>query len=148
MFQRSRGYKLKSFFSSKHSRNLESKSARCLSWLFDRSLHGSTQAPSIANTPLRLSTRSPGLSAYRLHTTFRLLPLLQSCFTSSETVVAIRDGSPVPLLLHTAAELCVFRQLGRCCFASTETVGTIRDGEPRTATSAFTQLLSSSASVG
>ena len=98
--------------------------------------------------PLRLSTRSPGLSAYRLHTTFRLLPLLQSCFTSTETVEAIRDGSPVPLLLHTAAELWVLHQLVPCCFASTETLGTIRDGEPRTATSAFTQLLSSSASVG
>ena len=31
----------------------------------------------------------------------------------------------------------------RCCFTSTETTRTVRDGEPRTATSAFTQLLSS-----
>ena len=31
----------------------------------------------------------------------------------------------------------------QCCFTSTETVRTIRDGEPRTATSTFTQLLSS-----
>ena len=30
-----------------------------------------------------------------------------------------------------------------CCFTSTETIRTIRDGEPRTATSTFTQLLSS-----
>ena len=30
-----------------------------------------------------------------------------------------------------------------CCFASTETVRLIRDGEPRTATSTFTQPLSS-----
>ena len=31
----------------------------------------------------------------------------------------------------------------RCCFTSTETIRLIRDGEPRTATSTFTQLLSS-----
>ena len=31
----------------------------------------------------------------------------------------------------------------RCCFTSTETARLIRDGEPRTATSTFTQLLSS-----
>ena len=31
----------------------------------------------------------------------------------------------------------------QCCFMSTETVRTIRDREPRTATSTFTQLLSS-----
>ena len=31
----------------------------------------------------------------------------------------------------------------QCCFTSTETFRLIRDGEPRTATSAFTQLLSS-----
>ena len=30
-----------------------------------------------------------------------------------------------------------------CCFTSTDTIGTIRDGEPRTATSTFTQFLSS-----
>ena len=30
-----------------------------------------------------------------------------------------------------------------CCFASTETTRLIRDGEPKTATSTFTQLLSS-----
>ena len=31
----------------------------------------------------------------------------------------------------------------QCCFTSIETVQTISDGEPRTATSTFTQLLSS-----
>ena len=31
----------------------------------------------------------------------------------------------------------------QCCFAFTETLQTIRDGEPRSATSTFTQLLSS-----
>ena len=31
----------------------------------------------------------------------------------------------------------------QCCFTSPETIRTIRDGEPRTATSTFTQLLSS-----
>ena len=31
----------------------------------------------------------------------------------------------------------------QCCFTSTETIRTISDGEPRTATSTFTQLLSS-----
>ena len=31
----------------------------------------------------------------------------------------------------------------QCCFTCTETTGTVRDGEPRTATSTFTQLLSS-----
>ena len=30
-----------------------------------------------------------------------------------------------------------------CCFTSTETIRLIKDGEPRTATSTFTQLLSS-----
>ena len=35
------------------------------------------------------------------------------------------------------------RQSVQCCFTSTETIRTIRDGEPRTATSTFTQLLSS-----
>ena len=34
-------------------------------------------------------------------------------------------------------------QIGKCCFTSTETIRTIRDVEPRTATSTFTQLLSS-----
>ena len=34
----------------------------------------------------------------------------------------------------------------QCCFASTETIRTIREGEPRTATSTFTQLLSSDGS--
>ena len=41
---------------------------------------------------------------------------------------------------HTAPELCAIVQV-QCCF--TETIRTIRDGEPRTATSTFTQLLSS-----
>ena len=31
----------------------------------------------------------------------------------------------------------------QCCLTSTETIRTVRDGDPRTATSAFTQLLSS-----
>ena len=31
----------------------------------------------------------------------------------------------------------------QCCFTSTESLRTIRDGEPKTATSTFTQLLSS-----
>ena len=31
----------------------------------------------------------------------------------------------------------------QCRFTSTETIRTVRDGEPRTATSTFTQLLSS-----
>ena len=35
------------------------------------------------------------------------------------------------------------RMYVQCCFTSTETVRTVRDGEPRTATSTFTQLLSS-----
>ena len=32
----------------------------------------------------------------------------------------------------------------QCCFTSTETIRTIREGEPRTATSTFTQFMSSS----
>ena len=36
-----------------------------------------------------------------------------------------------------------FHRQVQCCFTSTETIRTIRDGEPRTATSTFTQLLSS-----
>ena len=35
----------------------------------------------------------------------------------------------------------------QCCFTSTETIRLIRDGEPRTATSTFTQLLSSDRAV-
>ena len=44
---------------------------------------------------------------------------------------------------HTAPEFCVTKDQVQCCFTSTETIRTIRDGEPRTATSTFTQLLSS-----
>ena len=40
----------------------------------------------------------------------------------------------------------LFDQLLHCCFTSTETTRIIRDGEPRTATSTFTQLLSSESS--
>ena len=50
--------------------------------------------------------------------------------------------------------VCVRPEILRCsglsfqpCFASTETVRTIRDGKPTTATSTFTQLLSSVASL-
>ena len=35
----------------------------------------------------------------------------------------------------------------QCCFTSTETIRSIRDGEPRTATSTFTQFLSSAGSL-
>ena len=35
----------------------------------------------------------------------------------------------------------------QCRFTSTETIRTVRDGEPRTATSTFTQLLSSDKAV-
>ena len=49
-----------------------------------------------------------------------------------------------------AERLLFLRQFDRyccssvqCCFTSTEIVMTVRDGEPRTATSTFTQLLSS-----
>ena len=54
----------------------------------------------------------------------------------------IRDGSPgrPPPLSHSSWVLSSSLQ---CCFTSTETVRTVRDGEPRTATSTFTQLLSS-----
>ena len=43
---------------------------------------------------------------------------------------------------HTCAH-CTRKSFVHCCFASTETTRLIRDGEPRTATSTFTQLLSS-----
>ena len=39
--------------------------------------------------------------------------------------------------------LCLCKWPQVCCRTSTETVRTLRDGEPRTATSTFTQLLSS-----
>ena len=52
-------------------------------------------------------------------------------------------GSPgrPPRLSHSSCALN--NSSSQCCFTSTETVRTIRDGEPRTATSTFTQLLSS-----
>ena len=46
------------------------------------------------------------------------------------------------LYFHTASELWHYVQV-QCCFTSTETIKTIWDREPRTATSTFTQLLSS-----
>ena len=44
------GTKSRAFSRPQHLRNLKSKSARCAWWLFDRSLHEGTQAPSIGNT--------------------------------------------------------------------------------------------------
>ena len=44
-------------------------------------------------------------------------------------------------ILATNCDQCV--SLVQCCFTSTETIRLIRDGDPRTATSTFTQLLSS-----
>ena len=68
--------------------------------------------------------------------------LLKCCFTSTETVRLIRDGSPGrPPRFHTASvtsDLALSVSL-QCCFTSRETVGTVRDGEPSTST----QLLSS-----
>ena len=72
-------------------------------------------------------------------------PLVQCCFTSTETVRTVRDGEPrtststFTQLLSTGAILVQVQSR----FTSTETVRTIRDREPRTATSSFTQLLSS-----
>ena len=57
------------------------------------------------------------------------------------SIKTFRDGH---LDFHTAPELCVSVKVQvQRCFTSTETVRTVRDGEPRTATSTFTQLLSS-----
>ena len=55
----------------------------------------------------------------------------------------VRDGSPgrPPRLSYSSRAL--FDQFNQCCFTSTETIRTARDREPRTATSTFTQLLSS-----
>ena len=51
----------------------------------------------------------------------------------------------VSVLLYVRPEhsYYVFTSLVQCCFTSTETIRLIRDGESRTATSTFTQLLSS-----
>ena len=59
----------------------------------------------------------------------------QCCFTSSETVRLIRDGSPgrPPRLSHSSRTLIYVHRNRRL----------IRDGKPRTATSTFTQLLNS-----
>ena len=68
--------------------------------------------------------------------------LLKCYFTSTETVGLIGTGAQDGHLdFHTAPELCWL--LVQCCFTSTETVRLVRDGEPKTATSTFTQLLSS-----
>ena len=55
------------------------------------------------------------------------------------------DSRSMLLYVHTAPEFCEFKfEFNQCCFTSTETiVRTTRDWEPRTATSTFTQLLSS-----
>ena len=55
--------------------------------------------------------------------------LSRCCFTSTETVRLIRDGSPrrPPRLSHSSWARTRFVQ---CCFTSTETTRTIRDGSP------------------
>ena len=60
----------------------------------------------------------------------------QCCFASTEAVRTIR----APRLSHSSERIRVRAQ---CCFMSTETIRTIRDVKPRTATSTFTQRLSS-----
>ena len=65
---------------------------------------------------------------------------VQWCFTSTETIRAIRDGEP---RTATSTFTHLLRSVLQCYFASTETIRAIRDGEPMTATSTFTQLLSS-----
>ena len=62
---------------------------------------------------------------------------VQCCFTSTETVLIIRDGEP----RTSASTSTQFRV--HYCFTSKETARTVRDGEPRTSISSFTQLLSS-----
>ena len=55
--------------------------------------------------------------------------------------VPANDTGQPHWLSHTSWAL---RYEVQCCFTSTGTIRTLRDGEPRTATSTFTQLLSSS----
>ena len=45
--------------------------------------------------------------------------------------------------VHEEMKTIFFFLFIKCCFTSTDTLKTIRDGEPRTATSTFTQYLSS-----
>ena len=86
--------------------------------------------------------------------------IVQYSFTSTETRRLVRTDSPgrPPRLLHsswtmtirdvhldfyTAPELSLSVFFFKWCFTSTETIRTVMDGDPRTATSTFTQLLSS-----
>ena len=94
---------------------------------------------------------------------------VQRCFTSTEnirTIISIRDGEPrtatstftqllnsgtagVQCCLTSTETVRIITVQVQRCFTSTENIRTIisiRDGEPRTATSTFTQLLSSGSS--
>ena len=104
---------------------------------------------SVALRPQRpyglLGTRSPGRPPRPSHS----FCALKSWQFSSVLLYVHRDRTDCSgrgaqdghLHFHTAPELCL--NFFRCCFTSTETRRTIRDGQPRTATSSFTQLLSS-----
>ena len=89
-----------------------------------------------------LGTGCPGRLPLPSHSSWTLWPLVQCCFTSTETIRAVRDVKP-KTVTSIFTQLQSSEHVFQCCFTSTETTRTIRDRESRTATSTFTQLLSS-----
>ena len=92
------------------------------------------------------------------HTSRQFLLLRQNLCRNKHTFVATKDVFCRDKHVFAAYHFCRHKTfvatkmilvaapangVVQCCFTSTETVRTIRDGEPRTATSIFTQLLSS-----
>ena len=71
------------------------------------------------------------------------VPCLLNCFSELYSIyfIVLRTGRECRAVL--VWQINIFKTRVQCCFTSTETLRTIRDGEPRTATSTFTQLLSS-----
>ena len=67
----------------------------------------------------------------------------QSIFTGRYNTATTQALKYLHARAYKQRRRAVAENLSQCCFTSTETIRTIRDGEPWTATSTFTQLLSS-----
>ena len=91
----------------------------------------------VQNATFRIAGMYPACAVYRM--AYREQVQVHCCFTTTETVRTMRGRGALDghLNFHTALSRTSSR------FTSTEIIRTIRDGEPRTATSTFTQLLSS-----
>ena len=100
---------------------------------------------SIALRPQRpyrlLETGGPGRPPGLSHSSNLSLSLVSIALRPQRPYGLLGTGNPgqPPRLSHSSwAPISL-----QCCLTSTETVRCVRDGEPRTATSTFTQLLSS-----